>query len=192
MGVRNACSDFRRHFNRSRRCRVSQPDLVFACCSSGGQGSDIFRKICARAQAPNPRARRHSHDGGVTRVKSSSGSLCYRGRLRASIDDSDSQRAVRSPPQRFEKTSPHHRFGRINNPQRPDARRSPDKHTSGLAKTRRVEGRQFDRIVDSQTSWQKAARQRAHDGAAFGTPLICGEETVHPNWPTPEQRLRRL
>ena len=51
-GVRTAYSDFRGHFTRSCRCRVSHPDLVLTCCSSGRQGSDIFRTICSSAQAP--------------------------------------------------------------------------------------------------------------------------------------------
>jgi len=73
-GVRNAYSDFRRPFTRSRRCRVSHPDLVLTCCSSERQGSDIFRTICSSAQ-PNEKTGRRSHVGGVTSVKSSSGRL---------------------------------------------------------------------------------------------------------------------
>ena len=50
-GAWNAYSHFRRHFNRSRRCRFSDLHLVLTCCSSGRQGSDIFRTICSGAQA---------------------------------------------------------------------------------------------------------------------------------------------
>jgi hypothetical protein len=57
-GARNAYSDFRRHFTRSRRCRVSHPDLVLTCCSSERQGSDIFGTICSSARARSDQMRK--------------------------------------------------------------------------------------------------------------------------------------